>query len=122
MTIWDECQNHVKFVVEQNLDDGSYLSWIAPSGKLKRKGCQRIAVRVIEYTIDSPDQLGVQQTYRLITSLLDIEQFPALLLATEYHQRCAVENTIDELKVHLLGRKTPIHSKTLKQVVQFVYG
>ena len=36
---------NVKFVVEETLDDGSYLSWIAPSGKLKRKGCQRIRVR-----------------------------------------------------------------------------
>lgn len=113
---------NIKFVVEETLDDGSYLSWIAPSGKLKRKGCQRIIVRVIEYTIDSPDQPGVQQTYRLITSLRDIEQFPALLLAAEYHQRWEVENTIDELKVHLLGRKTPIRSKTPRAVVQEVYG
>ena len=77
----------VKFVVEETLNDGSYLSWVAPSGKLRRKGYQRIQVRVIEYTIDSPDQTGVQPTYRLITSLLDIQQFPALLLAQEYHQR-----------------------------------
>ena len=88
--------------------------------------------------------------YRLITSLLDKERFPALLLATEYHQRWSqlaiggegqasttqiihkakqttqtslplspkpylgeIENTIDELKTHLNGRKTPIRS--LKQ-------
>ena len=76
---------HVKFEVEETLNDGSYLSWIAPSGKLKRKGCQRIQVRVIEYTIDAPSQPGSQQTYRLITSLMDVEQFPAWLLATEYH-------------------------------------
>jgi len=34
---------NVKFVVEQTFEDG-YLTWIAPSGKLKRKGCQRIQV------------------------------------------------------------------------------
>jgi hypothetical protein len=28
----------------------------------------------------------------------------------EYHKRWEVENTIDELKVHLLGRQTPIRS------------
>jgi len=49
-------------------------------------------VRVIEYTIDT----GEGQTYRLITSLLNIALFPAL--ATEYHQRWEIENTIDELK------------------------
>lgn len=85
---------NVKFVGQETLDDGSYLSWVAPSGKLKRKGCQRIRVRVIEYTIDSPEQPGTQQTYRLITSLMDIEEFPAVLLAQEYHQRWEVENTI----------------------------
>lgn len=52
-------------------------------------------VRVIEYTIDTD---GAQPIYRLITSLTDIVLYPALLLATEYHQRWEVENTIDELK------------------------
>lgn len=113
---------HVKFEVEETLNDGSYLSWIATSGKLKRKGCQRIQVRVIEYTIDAPDQPGSQQIYRLITSLMDVEQFPAWLLATEYHQRWEVETTIDELKVHLNGRKTPIRSQNPREVVQEVYG
>jgi hypothetical protein len=36
------------------------------------------------YTSDTGEQ---QQTYRLISSLLDIALFPASLLATEYHQR-----------------------------------
>ena len=58
----------------------------------------------------------------LITSLLNIEQFPATLLAAEYHQRCEVENTIDELKTHLLGRKTSIRSLNPREVVQEVYG
>lgn len=56
-------------------------------------------VRVIEYTIDTDKE---QQIYRLITSLTDTALFPAVLLATEYHQRWQVENTIDELKVHSL--------------------
>ncbi|MBG1268962.1 transposase, partial [Nostoc sp. WHI] len=40
----------------------------------------------------------------------------------EYHQRWEVENTIDELKVHLLGRKTHIRSQKPREVVQEVYG
>ena len=35
---------------------------------------------------------------------------------------CVVENTIDELKVHLLMRKTLIRSQNPREVVQFVYG
>ena len=110
---------NVKFPVEKVLDDGSYLSWIAPDGKSKKKGGTKIGVRVIEYTIDTD---GEPQIYRLITSLTDVVLFPALLFATEYHHRWEVESTIDELKVHLLGRKTPIRSQNPREVVQEVYG
>ena len=71
---------NVKFLAEKPLEDGSYLSWIYPSLKLRKKGCQPILVRVIEYTIEHPDNPIEQLTYRLITSLLDIDQFPAELL------------------------------------------
>ena len=74
---------------------------------------------MIEYTIDAD---GQQQTYRLITSLMDVALFPALLLASEYHQRWEIENKIDELKTHLNGRKTPIRSLKPPEVVQEVYG
>ena len=63
---------------------GQIYRWIAPDGKSKKKGCTRIQVRVIEYTIAEDDQ---RQVYRLITDLLDITMFPGLLLAKEYHQR-----------------------------------
>ena len=110
---------HVKFQVEKVLDDGSYVSWIAPDRKSKKNGGTRIQVRVIEYTIDAD---GQQQTYRLITSLMDKAVFPALLLAAQYHQRWEIENTIDELKTHLLGRKTPIRSLKPREVVQEIYA
>ena len=74
---------NVKFSVKQVLDDGSYLSWIYPDGKSKKKAAQPIQARVIEYSIEVDEQ---PQTYRLITSLMDTVLFPALLLATEYHQ------------------------------------
>jgi hypothetical protein len=111
--------SNVKFEVEKVLDDGSYLSWIAPDRKSKKQGGTKIRVRVIEYTIDSD---GGQQTYRLITSLMELALFPALFLAAEYHQRWEIENTIDELKTHLLGRKTPIRSLKPREVVQEIYG
>jgi hypothetical protein len=110
---------NVKFAAEKILDDGSYLSGVYPDGKSKKKGATKILLRVIEYTIDSEEE---QKTYRLITSLLDPTLYPALLLASEYHQRWEVENTIDELKTHLLGRKTPIRSLNPREVVQEVYG
>ncbi|WP_414579709.1 IS4 family transposase [Anabaena sp. CCY 9402-a] len=113
---------NVKFLAEKPLEDGSYLSWINPSGRLRKKGCQPIMVRVIEYTIEHPQNPTEQLRYRLITSLLDIEKFPAELLAKEYHQRWEVENTLDELKIHLLGRKTHVRSQKPREVVQEIYG
>ncbi len=110
---------NVKFEVVQVFEDGSYLSWIAPDRKSKNKGAQRIPVRVIEYTIE---ENGQAQTYRLITDLIDVAAFPALLLAQEYHQRWEVENTLDEFKTHLNDRKTPIRSKSPRGVVQEIYG
>ena len=110
---------NVKFPVDKVLEDGSYLSWIAPDGKSKKKGASKIMVRVIEYTIKND---GEPVIYRLITSLLDSIAFPALVLAMEYHKRWEVESTIDELKVHLLGRKTLIRSLNPREVVQEVYG
>ena len=53
---------------------------------------------------------------------MDRALFPALLLASEYHQRWEIENTIDELKTHLKGRKTPIRSLQPRAVVQEIYG
>jgi hypothetical protein len=110
---------NVKFEVDEVLEDGSYLSWINPDGKSRKQGAQRIRVRIIEYTIDSDVE---PKTYRLITSLMDIAAFPAILLATEYHQRWEIESTIDELKTHLLGRKILVRSLNPREVVQEIYG
>ena len=114
--------SNVKFLNETQLNDGSYLSGIYPSGKLRKKGFKPIQVRVIEYIIEVPEHPVTQIRYRLITSLLDAENFSAQSLACEYHQPWEVENTIDELKVHLLGRKTHIRSQRPKEVVQEIYG
>jgi len=110
---------NVKFEVIKILADGSYLSKIYPDRKSKKNGCQPLQVRIIEYKIE---ENGVEKVYRLITDLLDIEQFPALLLAKEYHSRWEVENTLDELKTHLNGRKTLIRSKNPREVIQEIYG
>ena len=54
-------------------------------------------VRVIEYRIEHPEKPVEQLTYRLITSELDIEIFPAQLLASEYH------DSLSKLKIRLMN-------------------
>jgi len=109
----------VKFEVVKILPDGSYLSKIAPDRKSQKKGAKPIQLRVIEYVVE---ENGVEQVYRLIPDLVDVVLFPALLLACEYHWRWEAENTLDELKTHLNGRKILIRSKNPREVIQEIYG
>ena len=72
-----------------------------PSGVGRDKAKQQaIVVRVIEYALPGlPDS---QPRYRLMTTLLDPSQAPALELAALYRERWQVEAVFDELKTHLL--------------------
>ena len=110
---------HVKFEVVTTLTDGSYLSWIAPDRVSRKKGAKRISVHIIEYIIE---ENGTLKTYRLITNLIDVAKFQALILAQDSHKRWEAENTLDELKVHLLARKIPIRPRNHPEVVQEIYG
>ena len=99
------------------LEDGSYISELPPT-----RGYQgeKIKVRVVEYTLE-----GVQDAealYRLITTILDPKQAPAVELAALYHERWEIENSLDELKTHLRGAKHVLRSKLPELVEQEFYG
>lgn len=104
------------------LSDGSFLTYVYPSPKARRQRRGGILVRVIEYTFDDPQLPGYGETHRLITSLLDAEQYPALNLIVGYHERWEIEITIDELDTHqhLPGR--PLRSHKPAGVRQELYG
>ena len=103
------------------LADGSFLARVYPTPKARRHAVDGLAVRVIEYTLDTRAGLG-QEVYRLITSLLDERAFPAEQLAAASHERWAVETTLDELKVHQWAHPRPLRSQRPREVVQAVYG
>jgi Insertion element 4 transposase N-terminal/Transposase DDE domain len=114
------------------LPDSSYLSALYPDMKSRRKRGGEILVRVIEYclpgltdevaTADGPRPATQTQRYRLITTLLDPDQAPALELAALYHERWEVEAVFDELKTHLVQRRRTLRSKTPDGVRQEFYG
>jgi Insertion element 4 transposase N-terminal/Transposase DDE domain len=107
--------------VEQLLPDGSYLSRIEPTGVGKAAAAaQALQVRVIEYRL--PGVPDAAPRYRLMTSLLDPVQAPALELAALYHQRWQVEAVFDELKTHLRQGRRVLRSKTAELVRQEFYG
>ena len=107
--------------VQQLLPDGSYLSRIEPTGVGKTAAAaQALQVRVIEYQL--PGVPDAAPRYRLMTSLLDPVQAPALELAALYHQRWQVEAVFDELKTHLRQGRRVLRSKTAELVRQEFYG
>lgn len=126
--LW-RAKSSAQLPVLRRLADGSFLSALYPdetSHHNRRKG---IAVRVIEYSLPAlkaaPGQhLPAAQPlrYRLLTSLLDPCEAPALELALLYHERWEVEAAFDELKTHLLQAKRTLRSKTADGVRQEFYG
>ena len=106
--------------VVKTLSDGSYLSAIYADQKSRRTRSGEIVLRVIEYSL--PGVAGAQERYRLVTTLLDPDQAPALELAALYHERWEVEAVFDELKTHLSNRRRTLRSKTPDGVRQEFYG
>jgi hypothetical protein len=97
------------------------LSTIVPSGVSRAQAQeQAIVVRVIEYALPGLD--GAQSRYRLLTTLLDPLQAPALELAALYHQRWQVEEVFDELKTHLLAEPTGAAQQDGRACAQEFYG
>ncbi len=106
--------------VGEALADGSYLSELSNWQRRRSKGSPSVAVRVIDYRLDGVS--NHEQTFRLVTTLLDPAQAPAEELAALYQQRWAIELAFDELKTHLRGQRIALRSKTPELVRQEFYG
>ena len=118
--LW-RCSDSRQLPVLQELDDGSFLSRISPSGVGRAQAAeQAITVRVIEYAM--PGDAQAQPRYRLLTTLLDAKTASALELAALYHQRWEIESVFDELKTHLRQGRRVLRSKTPELVRQEFYG
>lgn len=109
----------LKLPVEQMLPDGSYLSTVFDSEDRQRRQGQ--TVRVIDYTLKG-SVTPVQDSYRLVTNILDHSQAPALELAALYHERWEIEGVFDEFKTHLRANSTVLRSKTPELVQQELWG
>lgn len=117
--LW-RCASNRQLPVVTPLPDGSYLSVIYPDATSRRAHQNGITLRVIDYSL--PGMPEAQVRYRLITTLLDPVQAPALELAALYHQRWEVEAVFDELKTHLQQRRRVLRSKTPEGIRQEFYG
>ncbi len=104
------------------LADGSYLAYIYPDDRRRRRAGEHLLVRIIEYTLTDPNRPGYGEVHRLMTSLLDPRAYPALDLILGYHERWEIELTIDELETHQRLPMHPLRSKKPLGVIQELYG
>jgi len=109
----------LKLAAQQVLPDGSYLSSVFDSQDSARLHGR--TVRVIEYELHG-SAAPTQDSYRLVTTLLDPEQAPGQELAALYHERWEIEGVFDEFKTHLRASSTVLRSKTPDLVQQELWG
>lgn len=110
----------------RRLDDGSRLVKISPSSYHRQKDRQGIVARLIEYTPDDPQRTGHGHKHRLLTNLLDAEQYPARELIAGHHERWGIELVFDEQKTHQdpvrAGKPAHLRSETPDGVRQERYA
>jgi hypothetical protein len=116
----------VAFTRIRTLPDGSVLAWLSQGVSRGERGKalrgRSLLVRVVEYTFSDPALPGYGEVHRLVTTLLDPEQAPALELACAYHERWEIEGVIDEKDTHLRLADRPLRSRTPVGVIQELYG
>ncbi len=103
---------------------------------VRPKGQAALTLRVIEYrlhplvaqdlallpTSRTCDPTDPAALHRLVTTLLDPAQAPALELISLYHERWEIELVIDEIKTHQRLSAQPLRSKSPELLYQELYG
>ena len=108
---WRAKANAVLPVLDRH-GDGSFRSELVAADD-KRSRERVTEVRVIEYELDDPGRPQAEDTrYRLVTTLLDPDDAPAVELAGLYAQRWEFESALDELKSHQRGPRVVLRSKS----------
>ncbi len=80
--------------------------------------------RLVEFTLTVTDQAGKARTslFRILTTLLDHEQYPAEQIAQTYAERWQVEIIYLRLKATLRGSGTRLRGQTPQLAVQELWG
>lgn len=110
----------LKLPVLESLPDGSYRSELRWNPQCSSEDRTPVPVRVIRYTL--PGVPDAEAEYRLVTTILEPDEAPALELAELYHERWEIETAFDEFKTHLKGAQRVLRSKTPELVRQEAWG
>jgi hypothetical protein len=101
----------------ERLSDGSYLTKIYPSWAARAKDRRGIPARLIVYRLG-----GKGEEYRLLCSITDPRNAPAIELARLYPKRWTIETALGELKTRLRGARAVLRSRIPALVRQDFYG
>lgn len=112
-------KSRLHFQVTQELGKGDYLATVPIDRKTRYKHPDlpaEMPVRILHYQVEG------HEPQRLMTSLLDADQWPADDVIRMYHERWEIELGYRELKTHMLERKESLRSKTPEGVRQEIWG
>ncbi len=112
----------MKLRPQEYLSDGTYIAHLKSWANKGTNDDPPIPVRVITYTLDDPQRNPEQLVFRLITTLLDPDLYPAETLIQLYHQRWEIEIVIDEIDTHQRLTWTPFRSQKPVGVIQEFYA
>jgi hypothetical protein len=119
-------QKSMVFTPIKTYADGSFLAKVYRSSWHRDIDKDGIFVRVIEYKLDDPQRVGHDETHRLMTNLMNPEEYPAEELIAEYHERWEEEIVFDEQKTHQDPRRaektTNLRSETTDGLRQELYA
>jgi hypothetical protein len=105
------------------LADGTYLAELKPP---RKSDGPVLTVRVIQYTVHpAPADGGAEESsevFALVTSLLDIEEYPALDLACCYPDRWGCETVIGHHKTDMGEGQPVLRSKDPEGVLQEMWA
>ena len=108
---------------EQVLADGSYLTTLRPGNRARQRPDAGMPARVIDatVTVHLADGATRIQPWRLITSLLDPDAYPAADLVALYHERWQAETAYAQLKATLLAGRV-LRSCTVELIEQEIWA
>lgn len=105
------------------LPDGSYLTTIISREHRAGRGYERLDVRVVEAWITTTLADGTRRTelWRLLTSLLDADRYPATELLALYHRRWQAETCYFSLKSTILDQRV-LRSRSVPGLEQEIFA
>lgn len=115
-------KKHIKPTLVETLEDGTWIGEIRQSRGTGWRQSTPMRVRVIDYEVSAEGMEGKSEKYRLLTTLVDPKQAPAVELMAAYRNRWEIESVFDEFKTHQRGAGQVLRSKSGELVVQELWG